>query len=179
MGMSKEEKALYAKLTAALDKQANPASNPAQEFLTNQALSGGDFISKGDFRTLPKGMYFNFEMPGEQLQKYRNAVNVGSEGSFALGDGAGAGKAMGLSKQYLVDKFARDSAQNYQNNIAQASANVNQGLQQASGYQTGQQQAVIGALQSAMQVAPKGFRWSSLIPGAISGTANVLSAMAI
>lgn len=179
MGMSKEEKALFAKLSAAIDKQMQPQSNPAQQFLTNQSLQGADFINKGDFRTLPKGMYFNFEMPGEQLKKYKDALNSGSEGTFALGDNAGAGNAMGLNKQYLMDKFARDTSQNYQNNIAQASSNVNAGLQQASGYETGQQQAVIGSLQAGLSAAPKGFRWSSLLPGAISGTANVLSAMAI
>jgi len=177
MGMSKEGRAIFAKLTAALDKQANPAENPAQQFLTNQALAGADFINKGDFRTLPKGQYFNFEMPEEQLKQYKEAVNVGNEGSFALGDNEGAGKSMELSKQYLIDKFARDSSLNFQNNIAQANENVNQGLQQASGYQTNQNSAVISALQGAMQVAPKGFRWSSLLPGAISGAANVASGL--
>ena len=57
MGMSKQEKEIWAKLTAALDRQMNPASNPAQQFLTNQALAGADYINKGDFRQLPKGQY--------------------------------------------------------------------------------------------------------------------------
>ncbi len=177
MGMSKEEKALYAKMTAAIDKMSQPQSNPAQDFLTNSAIEGANFLKGGDYRQLPKGQFFNFEMPEEQMRRYRDLTNVGSEGTFALGDNAGSGQAMGIQKQYLQDKFARDASQNYQNNVAGGADNVYQGLQQAAGAKAGNDQAIISGLQSLFQMAPKGFRWSSLLGPALGSAAGIIKAL--
>lgn len=175
MGMSREQKQLYNTMNQLLQKQMQPESNPAQNFLTNQALESAEFIKSGDYRQLPKNSYFNFEMPEEQRRKYMESINIGGEGRFALGDNAGEGKAMGLAKNYLADKFARDTSLNFQNNISNASNNITAGLQQASGYKTGNDAAIINALQSAYSMAPKGFSWSGLIGGALNAGTQLLS----
>ena len=86
MGQSKQQKRAFAALEAAVAKLSQPENNPAQNALTQEALAGADYLKKGDFSSLPKGQYFNFEMPAAQLEKYRNLTNVGNEGTFALGE---------------------------------------------------------------------------------------------
>jgi len=167
MGMSKEQKALYAQMTAMLAQMQNPKSNPAQEWLTNEALQGAEYMKRGEFSTLPKGMFFDFKMPAEDIKKYKKLTNVGQGGTFALARNgeSGRGKAQALQGKYLSDRFARDTMQNYQDNISNASKNIRGGLQQASGYQTNQQGAIMNALQSTYQNAPKGFSWGGLLGG--------------
>lgn len=173
MGMSKEQKALYAQMTAMLAQMQNPKTNPAQEYLTNEALQGAEFLKKGEFSALPKGMYFDFKMPQEDILKYKKLTNVGQGGTFALANNSagGRGKAQALQGKYLGDRFARDTMQNYQDNISGAARNIRGGLQQASGYQTNQQGAIMNALSQTYQHAPKGFNWGSLL-GGIGGIAS-------
>ena len=167
---SKEEKALYNKIMSLIDVQMQPQSNPAQDFLTNQALAGADYLNKGDFSSLPKGMYFDFELPSEQLKNYKNLTNAGAEGTFALGADDG-----GLQKNYLSDKFARDASLNYQNNIKDASDNIKAGLSQAAGAKSGNDSAIISGLEGMMGKSPQGFQWSSLLPGAMNMGTSLLT----
>jgi hypothetical protein len=148
MGMSKQEKALYAQLTAAITAMQNPKTNPAQDYLTTQALSGADWINKGEFSSLPKGMFFDFQAPAQQIEQYKKYADVGQGGTFALADNAGRGAATQNQSQYLKDRFARDASQNYQTNVANAAGNIQGALGQAAGAKTGNDQAVIGALNS-------------------------------
>ena len=64
--MGRKEKEIYSSLLAAIKNMQNPASNPAQNALTNEALAAADVIKKGDFTHLPKGMFFDFDSPVEQ-----------------------------------------------------------------------------------------------------------------
>ncbi len=172
--MSKEQKALYAQMTAMLAQMQNPATNPAQQYLTNEALAGADYLKKGDFSTLPKGMFFDFKMPQEDIARYKKLTNVNQGGTFALANNMGAGgrsKAQALQGKYLSDRFARDTQQNYQDNISKASGNIRGGLQQAAGYKTNQDSAIMSALNQTYQHAPKGFNWGSLL-GGIGGMAS-------
>lgn len=150
--MGKKQDAIYSQLLAAITKLQNPESNKAQNFLTTEAMAGADFLKKGDFSQLPKGMFFDFKMPGEMMTAYKKAINVNQGGTFALAGGAGGDmggrtKAQGLQSKYLSDKFARDSAQNYQDNISNAGGNIRNSLAQAAGATTQNQMGVIGALQ--------------------------------
>lgn len=149
----------------------NPASNPSQQFLTNQALEGANYFQKGEFSTLPKGMFFDFKMPQEDILKYKKLTNVGQGGTFALarnGEG-GRSRAQALQGKYLSDRFARDTMQNYQDNISNASGRVTAGLQQAAGAKSGQDSQVISALQnmySMMANQPeKKSKWGSILGG--------------
>ena len=158
MGMSKEQKAMYAQMTALLAQMQNPKTNPAQEFLTGQAIEGANFLKKGDYSQLPKGMYWNFQMPSQQNEMYKKYANVNQGGTFALSSPGGAGartQAQNLQGQYLKDKFARDASQNYQNNISDAATNIRSGLGQASGYQTNQNSAVMNAMGNMYGMLPQ------------------------
>lgn len=169
MGLSKEQKRLMAELSAAIASLRNPASNPYQQYLGNEALAGAEYFKKGDFSTLPKGMFFDFQMPVEQLKQYKKLANVNQGGTFALAQGGNGGKsrAQQLQSQYLGDRFARDAAQNYQDNIARAADRVKGGLAQAAGERSSNQQAIISALGNMYQLQPekKGFNWGGILGG--------------
>jgi len=150
--MGKRQDQIYSQLLAAITKLQNPENNKAQNFLTTEAMAGAEFLKKGDFSQLPKGMFFDFKMPAEMMNAYKKAINVNQGGTFALaggggGDMGGRTKAQSLQSKYLSDKFARDSAQNYQDNIANAAGNIRGSLAQAAGATTQNQMGVIGALQ--------------------------------
>lgn len=146
--MGKKQNAVYAEMMALLKKMQNPEENKAQNFLTTEALAGADWLKKGDFSQLPKGMFFDFQMPAEQMRQYEKASNVGRTGTFALGDHGGMGAAVKTQSQFLGDKFARDAAQNYQNNVRGVGDKVQNSLIQASGAKSQNDSAVITALQN-------------------------------
>ena len=159
--MGKKSKQIYNELLAQIRKMNDPAANPAQQMLTNEALGAANWLKAGDFSQLPKGMFFDFEGPAEQLKRYNAAANVSKDGTFALGQDSGgmAGRAMDTQSKYLGDKFARDVAQNYQNNIANVRTNAMGALQQSAGATSQNQSAVVGALSNLYQSMPKGNSW--------------------
>jgi hypothetical protein len=146
--MGKKQNAIYAELLKAIKSMQDPKSNPAQDFLTNQAIEAANWMKKGDYSQLPKGMVFDFQMPAEQMKQYQMASNVSKDGTFALGDdGMGSKGAMATQGKFLGDKFARDAAQNYQNNISGVGQKASAMLGQAAGAKSGNDQAIIAALQ--------------------------------
>jgi len=147
---SKTEKALLAAIEgmkAQIAKMQEPSQNPAQQFLTNEALSGADWLKKGDYSQKPAGMFFDFKGPAEQVEQYKKFSNVSQDGTYALADGGGRGEAQNLQKQYLNDKFARDASQNYQDNISNAAGNVRAGLGAAADAKSGLDTRVMSAMQ--------------------------------
>jgi len=142
--------AQLAQLQAAITQMQNPASNPAQQFLTQQALEGANYFKKGEYSNLPKGMFFDFKMPQEDILKYKKLTNVNQGGTFALAGNntGGRGSAQALQGKYLSDRFARDTQQNYQDNISNAAKNVQGGLAQAAGHQSQNNAQVVSALSS-------------------------------
>ena len=164
----KQIDALIAQMQAQITKMQEPAANPTQTFLTNQALSGAEYLNKGDYSAMPKGMFFDFKNPVEQNQQYKKLINVNQGGTFALADNGGRGQATGLQKQYLSDKFARDASQNYQDNIQTASEKIRGALGQASEYKTGLDQRVVSAYQGLTNILgnmPKETKWWEKIIG--------------
>lgn len=145
--MNKQEKALYAQLTAAITALQNPKTNPAQDYLSTEAINGANWLKGGDYRSLPKGMFFNFSMPQQDIANYKKLTNVGQGGTFALANNGGRSQAQGLQGQYLGDKFARDRLQGFQDNISGASNRIQGALGQAAGAQSQNQNDVINALQ--------------------------------
>ncbi len=169
MGSSKEQKALFKQMTELIKQMSNPASNPSQQWLSNEALSAANTLKTGEYsKQLPKGMYLNFQDPAERNAQYKKLANVNQGGTFALANNGNAGErtaAQALQGKYLSDRFARDSSQQYQNDISNAWNNVRSGLGQASGYQVNNQGAVMNALQGAYQNAPQKTNWfSSILP---------------
>lgn len=158
-------------MMAMIKSMQNPASNPAQNFLTNEAIGAANFMKGGEFgKALPKGMFFNFQQPAEQVKEYEKLANVGKTGTFALGDGGGMGKAMSTQSQFLGDKFARDASQNYQNNIQGAAGQIQNSLGQAAGAKSQNDQAVFSAMQGlgGMPFMNKPSGWGAAL-GAIGG----------
>lgn len=140
------QEALYQQLMAQITKLSTPEANPAQNYLTNEALAGGEFLKKGEFSSLPKGMFFDFKMPGQQLDQYKKYADVNQGGTFALSNNGGRSLATNTQDKYLKDKFARDASQNYQDNIGNAAGNIRNSLAQASGANSENSSAVINAL---------------------------------
>lgn len=173
MGMSKSERQIFAQLQASLAALQNPASNPAQNFLTDQSIAGANYFNKGDYSTLPKGMFFDFQMPGENIKRYKQAVNVGQGGTFALANNSGRGMAQQQAGQYLNDRFARDAGQNYQDNIARASGNVRAGLAQAAGAKSNTDSTILSALTNMYQKPSTPSGLGSLL-GGIGGLAAAI-----
>lgn len=85
-------------------------------------MAAAELLKSRDYRNLNKdgNMLLNFEMPAEEQRKREILTNASKSGTFGLADNASAGKATALAGQYMQDKFARDSAQNFQNNIQRA-----------------------------------------------------------
>lgn len=176
--MGKKQNAIYEQLLASIKAMQNPASNPAQNYLTQEAMAGADFLKKGEYSQLPKGMFFNFKNPTEQLDQYKKFANVNQGGTFALangqgGDMSGRSKATDLQGKYLRDRFARDSSQNYQDNISLAAGNIQGALGQAAGAKGQTDANVISALQN-LYGSPALNRpsiWGSVL-GAVGGVAS-------
>lgn len=148
--MGKKERMLQQAIDAMKAEIAalkNPANNPAQQYLTNEALAGAEFLKKGEYSSLPKGMFFDFQAPAANIDRYKKMVNVGQGGTFALGDNAGMGNAMATQKNYLSDKFARDEANNYQNNIREAAGTIRGALGGAAGAKSDNDARILQALQ--------------------------------
>lgn len=171
---SKTEKALLAaiaQMQTQIAQMQDPKSNPAQQYLTNEALAGADWLKKGDYSQLPKGMFFDFQMPSEQNRQYKKMIDVGQGGTFALSDNSGRGQAQDIQKQYLSDKFARDASQNYQTNVANAAQNVRGGLQAAAGSKSQNDQAIMSALHgltgTLASIPKKEPWWKSVVSGGL------------
>ena len=116
------------------DMKNKPAPvNAPESYLVNQAMKSAKDMETGDFRTLPKNMFFNFSRPAEEMKQYQMLTNAGATGTFGLADSNGQTKATALQGEYMKDKFARDSAQGFQQNVSNAADNVQNALAGASG----------------------------------------------
>lgn len=140
------EEALFRQLMAEITALRTPAANPAQTFLQNEAMAGGEWLKKGEFSSKPGNIFFDFKLPGENLEQYKKFADVNQGGTFALSDNGGRSQATGIQNKYLKDKFARDASQNYQDNIGRASGTIRDSLAQASGASSSNNSAVINAL---------------------------------
>jgi hypothetical protein len=149
-------------LTKKIADLSNPESNPAQNYLTQEAIQGAEYFKKGDYSSVPKGMFFNFQSPVDQMKQFDNYSNVGKEGNYALADNEGMGNAISLAGDYRKNLFARDASQNFQNNIAGASDTIRGALGQASGAKGATDASTINALQGLYQLQPKG---NGALPG--------------
>lgn len=137
--MGKQTKALYNQLTALLNKQMNtpPPVNEPQKYLTDKAMQAAKDMETNNFSTMPKSMFFNFQRPAEQKRQRETLMNAAQTGTFGLADNGGASKATQIQTGYMKDKFARDAAQNFQDNVGAGSAAIQNALGQASGAEAG------------------------------------------
>lgn len=133
--IGKQTKALYNQLIGLINQQINkPAQvNEPQKFLTDKAMQAAKDMETNDFSTMPKNMFFNFQRPAEQKKQYEMLANASQTGTFGLADNGGASKSTQIQTGYMKDKFARDAAQNFQDNIGAGAASVQNALGQASG----------------------------------------------
>lgn len=151
----------------------NPANNPAQNLLTQDALAAGEQLRKGDFTNLQKGIYLDFDNPAQEREQYQKLANVGREGTFALGGGTGGGegaaRSLDTQAKYLADRFSRDASANFQDNVRSAAARVRDALGQSSGYQQNNQQSIISALSNLYGSLPKGNGFLGGLLGMVGG----------
>lgn len=188
--MGRQTKALYNQLIGMINKmQSTPAPvNEPQKFLTDKAMESARLLETGDFRTLPKNLFFNFQRPAEQMRQRQLLTNASQTGTFGLADNGGASRATALQGEYLKDKFARDSSESFQNNIANASQNVYSALGQSSNaeaqrlaFENDRQMAIMGALNNLYQFKKQSNQAGGFgsILGGILGAAGQMGSAAI
>lgn len=136
--MGKQTKALYNTLIQMLNEERNrkPPENKPLDYITQQAIAGADLLKSRDYRNLAKdgNMFFDYQLPAEQQKARAMAYNANQTGTFGLSNnGAGQSKATALQDKFLKDKFARDTSQNFQDNIQQSASNIRGGLATAAG----------------------------------------------
>jgi hypothetical protein len=185
--MGKETKQLYQTVIKLLNQQMSqkPPENKPLDYITQQSIAGADLLKSRDYRNLGKdgNMFFDFQLPAEQQKARAMAYNANQTGTFGLADNAGQGSAAQLASQYLKDKFARDTSQNFQDNIQQAGANIRGGLATAAGGVAGanaqeiaRQQAILGQFADLYKFK-KGTNQaasSGILSGIIGGAATAL-----
>lgn len=134
-------------MNALIAKMQEPSNNPAQQALTNEALTGAEWLKKGDYSQKPTGMFFDFKDPVQQNEQYKKFANVSQSGTFALSDGGGRGEAQSLQNKFLQDKFARDASQNYQDNVSNSASTIRSALGGVADAKNGLDSRVLTAMQ--------------------------------
>lgn len=148
-----------------------PKISPAQQRLDEESMKGSDWLKSRDFRDMKNsGMFFNFDQPADQNRRRTTITNAAQGGTFGLADTNGETGATQLQSKYLADKFARDDAQNFQNNVAQGAQGVIGGLTQSSNAAAAQdardlqgRESVLSTLGNVYNNQKSGFNWGSLI----------------
>lgn len=174
MGLSREEKKLFADITATLNQMKQPSA--AQQFLDNQAMEAANWVSRGDYRTRPNNAFFSIEDPTIANQQRKVMLDSVGDGVSALANGTADSTALALNKDYLNDKWARDSAANYQDQVSDFANRATGALGGSANAEAQRQSNLLSGQLSAMQVAPKKTSlFSSLIKGGISLAGNYLA----
>jgi hypothetical protein len=171
MGLSKEEKKLFAQITASLDKMNTPSA--AQSFLDTQAMAAGNWIAGGDYRTRPSNAFIAIEDPAVENDRRRMMMDSAGSGTSALASGGADPTAIALNSQYLNDRWARDSAANYQNQVAGVADRATGAVANSANSAFQRQSAVLQGQMGAMGVAPKK---SNLFGQILQGGLQVASA---
>lgn len=94
--------------------------SPYEERRKRMAMDTLDWIDGGDYRQPPKGVFVNFADPAARQRQRELVSNSRGAGVSAMGAGANP-TLVALNKQHLDDQFERDSAENYQGQVAAAS----------------------------------------------------------
>lgn len=171
---------LMSQIASLNDRIAHPPISAAQQRLDEQSLKGSDWLQKRDFRNMKDaGQFFSFEAPAEQEKRRKVVTDAAQGGTFGLADSGGETQATQLQSKYLSDKFSRDDAQNFQDNIAGSAQGVKEGLNQSSNAAAGRASdslqgslGIMNTLGSLYNNAKKGGGfWSNFAKGAIGGAA--------
>lgn len=107
-------RALRAKYDQALTAVQQP--DPATKALTDQAMSANSWLQAGDYRSAPKGVFFNLVDPALRQQQRQMSMNAGSQGIAALGSDQST--LLKMNQQNIADEFDRDTAANYQAQVS-------------------------------------------------------------
>lgn len=81
-----------------------------------------DWIKKGDYTQRPKNLFFNYADPAARNRKRELMMNSRPQGIAALGAGSANPNLLMLNRQNLDDEWARDSAAQYESDVAEAQA---------------------------------------------------------
>jgi hypothetical protein len=187
--IGKKTKALYEELLKqirAMQAAPKPENKPL-DLMTQQAMEAAELLKSRDYNNLNKNgnMLLNFEMPAEQQRKRFLTTNAAKGGTFSLADNSGATGATKIAGQYMQDRFARDTAQNFQDNIQRAGdttratlATAAGGVMDANSLEQQKRLAAMNALGS-LYHTQKSVNSSNNPLGAILGGAATVGASAI
>ena len=121
----KEERALIALLQqqnaqaqARFDQALAQAQqvDPYTKLISDQAIDIANWAKGGDFRSAPKGVFWDLVDPAINKRQRELAMNTKAQGVAAFGSPNTT--LLNLNKQNLDDEFSRDSAMNYQNQVS-------------------------------------------------------------
>lgn len=114
--------------------------------LTSEATGLTDWIKKGDYRTRPKNLFFNYSDPAARDRQRRVQMNTGAQGAAGLA--APNANLLALNKQHLDDEWARDTAGQYESDVSQAGIRASGMLGDVAQLENSREQGRLGATTS-------------------------------
>lgn len=130
-----------------------------------------DWIKKGDYTQRPKNLFFNAMDPAERQRKRELMMNAGPQGVAALGQGANP-NLLALNRQNLQDEWARDTAGQYEQDVAQAGQRASGILGDVAGLENARELGTLGATTGAYNIkVAKPPWWQVLLQSAQQGAA--------
>lgn len=158
---------MYQEITATLQQMKQPSA--AQKFMDDQAMQASQWLAGGDYRNTPNNMFLSLEDPAVENERRRTMLDSLGSGVTALAENGANSTALALNKDYLNDKWARDSAANYQDQISQASQRTLGALGASADASLNRQNSLLQGQMGALSKAPKTSSiWGDLIRGGIS-----------
>ena len=129
-----------------------------------------DWIRKGDYTSRPKNLFFNFADPAARQRKRELMMNAGPQGTAALGMGSANPNLLAMNRQNLNDEWARDTAGQYESDVAQAGLRASGILGDVAGLENQREGAALGATTSSFntQIAKPSW-WQILLSQAGQG----------
>lgn len=132
--------------------------------LTGEATGLMDWIKKGDYTTRPKNLFFNAMDPAERQRKRELMMNAGPQGVAALGQGANP-NLLALNRQNLQDEWARDTAGQYEQDVAQAGIRASGMLGDVAGLENSRELGALAATSGSYNTQLNKPKWWQVLLG--------------
>lgn len=155
-------------------QQMNQPSE-SERMLQSRAANTMNWLDSRDYRNLPTGTFIDFSTPAENMKRYETLMNASQNGTNAIGsDGGAAGK---LQQKFMQDRFARDDAANFQQNVQRMAGEATNVLGSTAGMEMQRRMGAMNAVGGAYgQLAsqPRQSLWGSILgAGATIGAAAI------
>lgn len=124
-----------------------------------------DWIKKGDYTQRPKNLFFNYADPAARMKKRELMMNARPQGIAALGMGSANPNLLALNRQNLNDEFARDTAAQYESDVADARSRATGILGNVAGLENQRELGALGATTSSFNTRMNKPKWWEILLG--------------